>query len=355
MNCKVFFKKLNIILFFTIAIFFLQNKSTECNNIKNITKLIAKTCIKKSIWVITAALAVTPPLLYLLHTNVGLPYKNISHPWNNEFTAERRTINGDCYYHISRKEPIKTDSKNAIFVHLHGYGDHPLALACSQDAKLFPSNEYFAICFEEASTNKLFKSNFGQEGDIKTILTILRYISKNYTSIKFIAHSRGAAALINSISILNRADHELLKLLDINEEERITLLRKIKNGAIVLKAPMIHTKTLINHTSGKFFGTIVEKCILGPLTAFRYSPRGPQAINSLNAWGYLSIPTLICFPENDQFLSDTMNDEFIKKYMRVNGQQNSYTYTYKGDHAGWSDDTFAQLIPYFLTHKTIII
>jgi len=84
------------------------------------------------------------------------------------------------------------------------------------------------------------KINFGQHDDIMVALYVLDLARRaGFDAVNIFAHSRGAATFTNLVKRLNsRFYNDELELLGIDEEARLEMLQMVRNGGILLNAPL---------------------------------------------------------------------------------------------------------------------
>ncbi len=314
--------------------------------------------MKKQI-ILYAILSVLCMQQSLLAIQAQLPRKLI--PWRANRTNFPWSTNIQYQEHVGHftftKVHIEKDSykhnQSCGFIFIPGLGDVPFLMGPLEHSKLLPTDHWHTVYFHDAQTKRPLQSSLGQTSEIISVLKTLVTIHKNYDSIAIMGESRGGAAIVNTIAVLNQPGHKLLILADICETLRVTLIEKIKLGCIVLRAPLILFEDAAASQTNNVFAKFAHFIIAPLVSGFKYNPRGQQALHSTKHWSNLGIPTLVCFASHDQTLGSNLNTKFYSNLKSHNGAEKTFVYTFEGTHLKSYDLVYEQMLPYFFTHATL--
>lgn len=180
--------------------------------------------------------------------------------------------------------------------------------------------------FVENIKNRRFKTAFGQESDVISILKSLK--ENRQEIINIVARSRGVQGFLNALYVLSCENHPLLKIVEIDAKMQKIILENMQKGVIILVVPLIDIPTTFKYHLGPILGTIMAKYIFPRVSGKRYKYNGMHALRLLQKKAHF-IPHLnisIVFAERDwvtgvrkaeqQLLIKTLND-FNQKEVEV--------------------------------------
>jgi hypothetical protein len=116
------------------------------------------------------------------------------------------------------------------FYYIHGWAEKTYANKLGnimQDATVIIPH------FAENIKNRRFKTAFGQELDVISILESLKESYQKNDVINIVARSRGAQAFLNTLYVLCSENHPLLEQVGIDDEMKKIILEKMQKGAII--------------------------------------------------------------------------------------------------------------------------
>lgn len=253
---------------------------------------------------------------------------------------------------------VEGKEKNARMPTLffHGWGDNKKSYeSCVMNYGLL-SNAGIVFNFPDSglrdgSFGALFKTSFGQFSDVMPALYAL-YLAQRagFSAVNLCGHSRGAATIINLISILNQRRYaKELNKMGITSNRRNEMLNMVKSGKIVLGMPLksvsiaLEFKTccvresIVKKLLGRIIGLPEEKrcfimkyiCKISSYVArfadkvtamsvnylllpfvMRYKPWREQAISSIKHWPS-GLKTFIYYSKNDEMVSNKFDEEFV--------------------------------------------
>lgn len=167
-------------------------------------------------------------------------------------------------------------------------------------------------------------SNFAQEGDIATLLIVLKTVlSCGVTTINLFGHSRGGGTIITMLARLYQFDtyYNSFNKLGITKEIATKIRTAISNGSIVLNCPLVDTPQLIKEKASwvhaGFMSGFLSRGILPFFMQYRaYADNPVTAAQILQKNGY-AIPTFIHF-QKDDIIIGTRNDYLLYQYLQGN-------------------------------------
>lgn len=205
------------------------------------------------------------------------------------------------------------------------------------------------------------KSNFGQEGDVTSLLCVLAELHHQDIQIPICyPHSRGGAALTKAISILNKPSEEWkekLKTLEITDDTRSKILNSIKiaylntplkNISLAIKKrcenrlffftylfPFL--QAFVSHQVSSF----IQKKVLPRCTSYNATDT-KEPIHYLNDW-QKTITAVLHFQHHDTYVP---NDDDITCAQLLIAANPNNTYVLMGKDGGhnYGDRTIAQII-----------
>ncbi len=247
----------------------------------------------------------------------------------NETFKKYLGYNPDVQY-ILDNNTHDTINQHRPTLFLHGFGD------MKNSAKLFkefydtlPGN---IITFQFPDWGPgipwIRKSSLGQFPDVATALLVLKWAKNKLglSGVDLYGYSRGGATALNMIYVLSSDEYnDKLHTLGIDPQEKKELLSLIKNGSIVLDAPL---RNLNESLSTNIVRRFANKIL--PYVS-QYDPQGMQGLSSAQALRNLKFNILFHFQHNDNILT---NKSETKLYNVFHQLSPSTTYLTLGDEGG---------------------
>lgn len=184
------------------------------------------------------------------------------------------------------------------FFYIHGWAEKTYA------KKLGNTMEHATVIiphFAENIKNRRFKTAFGQELDVISILKSLKENYQNHEIINIVARSRGVQAFLNALCVLCSQNHPLLKIVEIDAKMQKIILENMKKGVIILVVPLIDIPTTFKYHLGSVLGTVMAKYIFPRVSGKRYTYLGIHVLQLLKNKPYFT-PNLdisIVFAKDD--------------------------------------------------------
>lgn len=325
-------EKIVVITLIFSVVFGAQNVRASANTQRALKKYIQK--YKNHILVGVASSVLTAATIALIHHTVKTPWAKTTHPWHANLRLSQNTENYVLFQEKQKRdseyykqfEPSYLGDLAIIFV--PGLGDQPNVVAPMNHYELFPTDHFYVVNLEDTNLNhRVLATSFGQESDVLPVLKTLKVLWESYEKLLLFGESRGGATVINAIAVLHDKEHPLLQEAEITEELRVDILRKLKNGGIVLRAPLLSMKTTTDHNSVPLLGQALLYLLGAPLTGYRFNPFKKEPVDTVLQWkigaNQSNIPTLVIFPETDEVLGNRPNEQFMENLRIANGQEYS--------------------------------
>jgi len=303
----------------------------------------------------------TPVLgaLVFAHFKLQLPWYSTLFSWNPDL--EKKVIQikegniATNLYKFFYKESvnIKKDKRfdyenlqdDLAIICCTGVGDIPPLVFPAIHQKLFPTNHFYVVSYEDWEKKRLLATSLGQKSEIIATLLALKQINEQktytngydvqdtYNKIALFGESRGGAVVIQVIRMLERIyqneEEGISQAVGINSESAAQIIKKLQKRGIILKNPLLSVKTTSKKMFGRFGWWLGKYFAVPVMTGFRYNPFSlPEPIDAVLDWRGLekeaNIQTLFVSAEEDEVLGSEPNDQFFQNLKNANGDQFSW-------------------------------
>lgn len=232
---------------------------------------------------------------------------------------------------------------DAVTVYAHAWGDSKESVHYFRNNSLMLPGTIVSFNFRDAHRGsslppieKVRFSNFAQESDIATLLTVIKTVlSCGVTAINLFGHSRGGGAIITMLARLYQFDtyYNSFNKLGITKENATAILNAVNKGSLVLNCPLVDTPQLIKEKASwvhaGFMSGFLSRGILPFIMQYRaYADNPVTAAQILQKNGY-AIPTFIHF-QKDDIIIGTRNDYLLYQYLH--GKDTYLTIGNEGSH-----------------------
>lgn len=164
----------------------------------------------------------------------------------------------------------------------------------------------------EDSPLYMFKTAFGQESDVRSVLSCIKeklLCGDRCEKIIFCGRSRGGLVLGHVLEVLSTPDHNLLTEFEINETQRMSLLNRISR--ICLSVPLVDVKETLQHMVGSPLGLLARYITLPIATAGLYLPgKNKNLVNMIPKWQVdRKIPMTLILSDEDEVVGNRSDDK----------------------------------------------
>ena len=155
----------------------------------------------------------------------------------------------------------------------------------------------------------IFNSSLGQLSDVLPAIYTLNYAVEKYKleAVDLFGYSRGAAAAVNMLAVLNdkQGDYDkVLAQIGITSDHKTKILNVIKNGSVILNCPIIDANTTLNSYS-KPMQFLARKLM-------SYKEDGLQALESAQLLSDLKLNVLLHFQHNDTRVTNLKESDLYR-------------------------------------------
>ncbi len=141
---------------------------------------------------------------------------------------------------------LGVENGNEVTVYAHAWGDSKDSIQYFRNNSLMLPGTIVGFNFKDAHTGSslppAWHSNFAQEGDISTLLSVLNVLIKcGVKRINLFGHSRGGGTILTMLARLyeHTSHTQFFNKLGINKVAAALLLDAIRQGTIVLNCPLV--------------------------------------------------------------------------------------------------------------------
>jgi hypothetical protein len=292
--------------------------------------------------------------------------------WRGEFNKlDKKKYNDVVGYNLDLR--LWKDSRNNI-VHnnvsllAHGWGANPTTMidyARLKGPHAIPGDKV-TFRFKDAFTNYdplfVLDSSFGQIEDIESLLVAMIAMHdccwvKHRVGCNLFGQSRGAAAIVNTLAVLNTKIDEWNVVFDeikkiLTDEDRNQIINMIKKGVVVLDTPMVTVQAGTHaHVIEWLQDTVFEGWISEVSSLFHdyilptftgYSAEGMQALTSVKNMPN-DLKLLVHFQNNDAAVGNTLDQQFSQILSRHVGEQNIWIVLGDDRNTEFDDETWQML------------
>jgi hypothetical protein len=310
--------------------------------------------------------------IFQLNQSMEIIQTTAEKSWRGEFKKlDKKKCNDVVGYNLDL-QLWKDDRNNVVHNNVsllaHGWGANPTTMidyARLKGPHAIPGDKV-TFCFRDAFTNCdplfVFDSSFGQINDIRSLLVAIIAMHdccwvKHRVGCNLFGQSRGAAAIVNTLAVLNTkidewnvAFAEIKK--NVTDEGRGQIIAMLKKGVVVLDTPMVTVQAGTHaHVIDWLQDTMFED-LIGEVTSLfhdyilptftDYSPEGMQPLTSVQNMPN-DLKLLVHFQSNDAAVGNTLDQQFSQILSKHLGEQNVWIVLGDDKNAEFDDETWQML------------